>query len=144
MLDRSSQDVSDCFNAAVRMPWETGQIILGNVVAEIIEQKERVEIRGVTETKGPPQMDAGTFERWFRSDQLFNRSNRHGKPPLMGKFTRRQTRMHGESISWQARASCSQVESDVVDGVAADQRTLGEMIRSDASNWPAIFPDAVA
>ncbi len=24
------------------------------------------------------------------------------------------------------------------------QRALGEMIRSDASNWPAIFPDAVA
>jgi hypothetical protein len=32
MLDGSSQNVSDGFNAAMRVPWETGEIVLGNVI----------------------------------------------------------------------------------------------------------------
>ena len=44
MLDGSGEDVGDGLDAAMRVPGEAGQIILGNVVAEIVEQQERIEV----------------------------------------------------------------------------------------------------
>jgi len=36
MFDAATQDVRDRFNAAVRMPREPGEIVLGMLVAEVI------------------------------------------------------------------------------------------------------------
>jgi hypothetical protein len=57
VLHRSRQDICDGFDAAVGVPWEAGQVILWNVVAEVIEKKERVEVGRVTEAKRAPQAD---------------------------------------------------------------------------------------
>ncbi len=62
MLHGSRENVGDGFDAAVRMPREAGQIILGNVVAEIVEQQERIEIGGVAEAECAAQMHACAFE----------------------------------------------------------------------------------
>src|SRR5438874_1205109 len=65
MLDRSSQDVRDRLDSSVWMPRETSQVIAGNVIPEIVQEKKGIEIRGVAKTKSPSQVNASAFERWF-------------------------------------------------------------------------------
>src|SRR5262245_43762530 len=77
MFHGSSQDVGNRLDAAMRMPWETGCVIGRNVVAEVVEQQKRVEIRGVAKAERAAQMHTGAFERWFRSHKPLDRSNGH-------------------------------------------------------------------
>src|SRR6266404_2726361 len=77
VLDGSGKHVSDGFDAAVRMPRKSRQIIFGNIIAEIVEEKKRVEVRGVAEAEGAAQMHARTFHRWLGFDEPLHRSNRH-------------------------------------------------------------------
>ena len=42
MLDRPGQNVRDGLNAAMRMPRKSREIIFGQLIAEIIEQKKRI------------------------------------------------------------------------------------------------------
>src|SRR5580692_540580 len=77
VLHSSRQDVGDGFDAAMGMPGKSSEIILRNVVAEVIQQKERVEFLGVSEAEGPPKMHACTCERWLRLNETLNRPNRH-------------------------------------------------------------------
>jgi hypothetical protein len=58
VLDSSSQDVRDRFNSAVRMPGEAGQVVVGNIIAEIVEQKKWIEVRCVSKPEGTTQMHA--------------------------------------------------------------------------------------
>src|SRR5579871_5544811 len=44
VLDGSREDIRNGFDTAMRMPGEAGKIVLGNVIAEIVEQQEGVEI----------------------------------------------------------------------------------------------------
>ena len=44
VIHGSGQHVGDGLDAAMRMPGETGQIIVGNIVAEIVEKEKRIEI----------------------------------------------------------------------------------------------------
>jgi hypothetical protein len=59
------------------MPGKASEIILRDVIAEVIQQKERVEFLRVSEAEGTPQMHACTFERWLRLNETLHRSNRH-------------------------------------------------------------------
>src|SRR5215472_8471723 len=58
VLHSSRQYIGNGLNAAMRMPWEPGQIVFRNVIAKIVEQEKRVEVLGVSETKGPAEMHA--------------------------------------------------------------------------------------
>src|SRR5207253_10706649 len=49
---RSGQHIRDGFNAAMRMPRKARQIIGGDIVAEIIEEKKGIEVGGVAEEIG--------------------------------------------------------------------------------------------
>ena len=44
VLDGARQHVGDGLDAAVRMPGEAGQVIVGTIVAEVVEQQERIEL----------------------------------------------------------------------------------------------------
>ena len=44
VIDRAGQDVGDRLDAAMRMPREAREVILGPLVAEIVEQQERIEL----------------------------------------------------------------------------------------------------
>src|SRR5580693_5619453 len=77
VLRSSRQDVGDSFDSTVGMPGKASKIILRNVIAEVIQQKERVELLRVSKAKGTPQMHTGTFERGLRLNETLNRSNRH-------------------------------------------------------------------
>ena len=70
VLDRAGQHVGDGLDAAVRMPREAGPVVLGPVVAEIVEQQERVELAGVAEAEGarrPPPPPAPPGGGAYRS-----------------------------------------------------------------------------
>jgi hypothetical protein len=54
VLDGSRQNVSDGLDAPVRVPGETSQVILGPLIAEVVEKEERIKIRGAAEAEGTP------------------------------------------------------------------------------------------
>jgi hypothetical protein len=58
VLHRPGEDVGDGLDAAVRMPRETGEVILRPVVAEIIQQQERIELLGLAKAEGAPEPNA--------------------------------------------------------------------------------------
>jgi len=88
VLDGAGQHVGDGFNAAMRVPREACQVILRNVVAEIVEQQERVEVRCVAEAERAAQMDAGAFEGGLGFNEPFDGSKRHipSLPCGMGRW----------------------------------------------------------
>ena len=71
------KNVGDGLDAAVGMPGEAGQIILGNVVAEVVEQQERVEIGSVAETECAAQVHARAFQGRLGFDQPLYGSKGH-------------------------------------------------------------------
>src|SRR5687767_6723609 len=75
MLHRSRQDVSDGLDAAVRMPWEAGEVIVGTIVAKVVKQEKGIELAHLAETEGPVQLDAGTFPRRLGSDNTLYGAN---------------------------------------------------------------------
>ena len=52
MVDGAGQRVGDGLDAAVRMPGEAGEIVLRPVVAEIVEQQERIGLARFAEAEG--------------------------------------------------------------------------------------------
>ncbi len=77
VLHGSGQDVSDGFDAAMRVPGEAGQIVGGNVVAEVVEQKERIELGCVIEAECAAQMYASAFKSWLGFDKTLDGTNGH-------------------------------------------------------------------
>jgi hypothetical protein len=65
----------------MRMPGETGEIILGIVVAEIVEEQEGIGQRWIAEAESAVEMHAGAFKRRLRLRDLFHRSDGHGTTP---------------------------------------------------------------
>src|SRR5262249_55026706 len=87
MLDRARQNVGDCLDPAMRMPREAGEIILGNIVAKVIQQEERIEVLRIPETESAAQMYARPFGRWLGLDDALDRTNRHRRLPSQGYTT---------------------------------------------------------
>src|SRR5882762_1876393 len=73
VLDGPGKRVGDGLDAAVRMPRKARQIIFGNIVAEIVEEKKRVEVRGVAEAERSAQMYARAFHRRLGFDEPLHR-----------------------------------------------------------------------
>src|SRR5205807_7779842 len=65
------------FDPAMRMPREPSQIILGNVVAEIVQEKEWIEVGCIAESESAAKMHAGAFERRLGLDESLYGSNGH-------------------------------------------------------------------
>ena len=53
------------------------QVVLGAVVAEIVEQQERIELVGVAEAEGAAQLDAGAFHGRLGLDDALDGSDGH-------------------------------------------------------------------
>src|SRR5215471_3712049 len=86
MLDGPREHIGYGLNPAVGVPRESCQIVLGNVIAKVVEQQERVEIRCVAEAKGAAQMHSGAFESGFGSAEPLDRSYRHRWPPAASSY----------------------------------------------------------
>jgi hypothetical protein len=81
VFDGPGKHIRDRLDPAVRVPRESRQVILRNVIAKIIEQQERIEIRRVAKPKSAAEMHARAFARRFRTDQLLHRSQGHSRLP---------------------------------------------------------------
>jgi hypothetical protein len=77
VLDIAGEDVSDRLDAAMRMPGKAGAIIFRPVVAEIVEQQERIGGVGFAEAEGAAQLYAGALDRGFRRDDLLHGPDGH-------------------------------------------------------------------
>src|SRR5579871_390171 len=86
VFDRAGQDIGNRFDPAVWVPGKSGDVVLRNVVAEIVQEEKRVEIRGVAEPEGTAQMHARSVASRFGADQPPYRTNRHGKNSLSGSL----------------------------------------------------------
>src|SRR5262249_19628460 len=62
MLNTSRQYVCNRLDPAVRVPWKAGEIVVGPLVAEIVEQQERIELGGVAESERALEPDARTLD----------------------------------------------------------------------------------
>ena len=77
VFDGAGEDVSDGLDAAVRVPRETGKVIVRDVVAKIVQEQEGVEVGGVAKTERAPQMDACAFKCGFGLAEPFDGSDGH-------------------------------------------------------------------
>jgi len=62
VLHRSSQNIGNRLNTAMRMPWKAGQIIGRNIVTEIVKQQERVIVRSIVEAERATQMHSRALQ----------------------------------------------------------------------------------
>ena len=74
VIDGAGEDVGDRFDAAMRMPREPGEVVVGALVAEIVEEQERIELAGFAEAEAAVQLDAGAFHGRRGFDDALNRS----------------------------------------------------------------------
>jgi hypothetical protein len=72
MIDGSGQHVRNGLDAAMRMPGETFEVVLGVLVAEVIEEEEGIEVSGFAEAEGALEADACAFEGWFGRQNFSN------------------------------------------------------------------------
>src|SRR5437868_10413120 len=75
VFDRACEHVSDRLDAAMRMPRESREVVLGIVVTEIIEQKERIELLGFAKAKGSLKLYARAFGFGKTKDRKSTRLN---------------------------------------------------------------------
>src|ERR1700752_3853633 len=61
VFDRPRQDVGDGLDAPVRMPRKAGEIVAWALVAEIVQQQERVELAGGAESERAVELHPGAF-----------------------------------------------------------------------------------
>ena len=77
VLDVAGEHIGDGLDAAMRMPREAGEIFVRPVVAEIVEQQERVEFGGVAEAERAAQMHAGALDRGLGRNNAFDGADGH-------------------------------------------------------------------
>jgi hypothetical protein len=77
VLDIAGEDVGNGLDAAMWVPRETGEVIGGDIVAEIVEEQERVGVGGTAEAERAAEMDTRAFESGFGFDEFVDGSNGH-------------------------------------------------------------------
>ena len=75
VIHGSGQHVGDGLDAAMRMPRKARQIIVGNIVAKIIEKQKRIEVGCIAETERAPQMHPRALKRRLGLDEPLHWSN---------------------------------------------------------------------
>ena len=100
MVDASREHIRDRLNAPVRMPRKSGPIIIGTIVAEIVEQQERIELVRIAEAEGATQLHPRAFHRGCGFNNALHRPNRHDEPPsAVSRFRL------GSSQLWEGQAA---------------------------------------
>jgi hypothetical protein len=81
VLDRTREHVGNRLDAAVRVPRESGEVVVRVLVAEVVQQEERIKVAGVAEAEGAAEPDARTLDRGFALDDSLDRSDGHCRSP---------------------------------------------------------------
>jgi hypothetical protein len=58
----------------MRVPRESLEVVLGMLIAEVVEEEERIEVFGFAEAKGALEADACPFEGWLGRQNFSHRS----------------------------------------------------------------------
>ena len=66
--------------------------VIGPIIAEIVEQQERIGLVGVAETKGAAQLDAGALDSGLRLHNAFDGTDGHRVPFVRQRWARRKNR----------------------------------------------------
>jgi hypothetical protein len=77
MVHGPRENVGDRFDAPMRMPWETREIVVRAVVPEIVEEEKGIELVRFSETEGAAQLDPRTLHGGLRFDDALHGSDRH-------------------------------------------------------------------
>jgi hypothetical protein len=77
VLDIAGKHIGNGLDAAMRVPGKAGAIIFRPVVAEIVEQQERIGGLGFAEAEGAAQLYAGALDRGLRRDDLLHGPDGH-------------------------------------------------------------------
>jgi hypothetical protein len=72
VFDRSCEYKGYRLDATVRVPGESCDIVGRVVVAEIVQQKKRIEILGLAETEGALESDSRAFDGRLGLNDLLN------------------------------------------------------------------------
>src|SRR5713226_2917339 len=63
VLDSAVQHVGDRLDAAMRMPWESRDVLGGVLRTEIVQEQERIQPRDLGRAERPAQMNARALDR---------------------------------------------------------------------------------
>ena len=77
MLHGAGEHIGDSFDAAVRVPRESRQIIGGPIITKIVEQQKRIGLPRIAEAEGAPQLDAGALDGGLRLHNAFDGTDGH-------------------------------------------------------------------
>src|SRR5260370_33440653 len=77
VLDGSGKDVGDSLDAPVRVPGKAGEIIFRDVIAEIVQQKEGIELGGVAKAKYAAELHARALGGCCAADEPLHSAHRH-------------------------------------------------------------------
>ena len=80
---RARQHIRDGFDTAMRVPRETGEVVLRSVIAEIVEQQEGVELVRLPEAESALQAHARSFDGGLSVRYLLDGPDRHGRSPTV-------------------------------------------------------------
>jgi hypothetical protein len=75
VIDAARQHIGDGLDAPVRMPGKSRAIVVGAVVAEVVEQQKGIELARVAEAEGAAQLHAGALDRRLGLNDSFDGSN---------------------------------------------------------------------
>ena len=77
----------DRLDPAVRVPGEPGEVVLRPVVAEVVEEEERIESLGLAKAEGAVKLHPGAFRARLGRDDLADGSKGHLSFSLMGSIS---------------------------------------------------------
>ncbi len=91
VFDFTGHHVGDSFDAAVRMPRKTGDVIVRVVGAKIVEEKERVKAGDFGKSEDPLETNSGAFDGRLTVKEHCNGTRTIQQPSPSGMRTRRGT-----------------------------------------------------
>ena len=74
VLDGPREHVGDGLDAAMGMPGEARPVVVRPIVAEVVEQQERIELCRIAEAECPAQLHARSLHGWLRLDDAASRA----------------------------------------------------------------------
>src|SRR5207244_10865065 len=77
VVHRPREDVGDGFDPAMGVPGEPREVVLGVLVAKVVEQEKGIELFGIAEAERAAQPHAGPLDGRLRLDNSLDWSNGH-------------------------------------------------------------------
>ena len=61
MIDGAIEHIGDGLDAPMWMPWKPAQVLIGNVIAKVVKQQERVKLARIMKAESAVQVHACAF-----------------------------------------------------------------------------------